>query len=91
MSGSGGSTGSFRKVYAAVALAILAVPLIAMQFSDEVNWTVGDFALFAAMLLALGAIIELAIRFVKGRWARAIAIALALAGFVFVWGMLATG
>jgi len=84
-------TRTFRVAFAIFALALLALPLVAMQFSTEVNWQVGDFAVFAAMLVALGAAIELAIRFAKGRWVRAIAIALAIVAFVFVWGMLATG
>lgn len=84
------NTRPFRIAFAVVALALLAVPLIAMQFTSEVNWTAFDFAFGAAMFLALGVVIELAIRFIRGRWARAIGIALAITGFIFVWGMLAT-
>ena len=91
MNARGGRVSAFRKFFAVFALGLLAIPLVAMQFTDEVDWQIGDFALFAALLFALGAVIELAIRFVRVRWARAIAIGLALAGFLFVWGMLATG
>lgn len=82
---------SYRIAFAAIALAILAVPLIAMQFTGEVAWTIGDFLVAAILLVALGGAIELAIRHLSGRVARAAGIALALAAFVVVWGMLATG
>ena len=81
---------TYRAVFAIVALSILGVPLVAMQFSREVNWQAGDFLVFAAMLLALGAMIELAIRYARSRWMRSAVISLSLAGFVFVWAMLAT-
>ena len=41
---------------------ILLTPLIAMQFTDEVNWTVGDFVFAGAMLLGAGVTVELAAR-----------------------------
>ena len=41
---------------------ILLTPLIAMQFTDEVNWTVGDFVIAGAMLLGAGVTYELAAR-----------------------------
>lgn len=64
---------------------LLLLPLVAMQFSAEVNWSVGDF-IFAAMMFALvGAILELAV----GRspsWAYRGAVAIAVAcGFLHVW------
>lgn len=82
---------TYRTVFAIAALAILAVPLIAMQLTSEVDWQASDFLVFAAMLLALGIAIELAIRFARSHWLRAAVIALALISFVFVWAMLATG
>ena len=42
---------TFRKFFAVFALGLLAIPLVAMQFTDEVEWGIGDFALFAALLL----------------------------------------
>lgn len=81
----------FRVGFLVIALALLSIPLIAMQFSnDEVDWSVFDFVFGAAMFAALGTAIELAIRFAPGRMLRAGAIALLIAGFVFVWAGLAT-
>ena len=81
----------FRIGYAIVALAILAVPLVAMQITTEVNWQAGDFMVFALMLAILGAAIEGSLRLLRDRWLRAIGIGMALTGFLFVWAMLATG
>lgn len=46
-------------------LLILFIPLIAMQFTDEVNWTALDFAAAAALLLSTGLLCELVLRKVK--------------------------
>jgi hypothetical protein len=37
-----------------ITLLILLVPFIAMQFSDEVNWTVGDFIVAGVLLIFFG-------------------------------------
>lgn len=80
----------YRIGFAIIALAGLAVPLVAMQFSrDEVDWAFGDFLVFGALLAGLGVAIELALRFAPSRTLRAAVIGVALAGFVFVWAMLA--
>ena len=82
---------TYRIVFAALSCALLALPLVAMQFTREVNWQAGDFAVAALLLLVLGSMIELALRFVTGRTLRAAVIALSFAGFFFVWAMLAVG
>ena len=69
----------------AVAALILLLPLVAMQFSDEVNWSVGDFV-FAGVLLfgSLGAY-ELAVRRTGDTAYRAgVGVAIA-AAFILVW------
>lgn len=46
-------------------LALLTLPALAMQMTNEVNWTAGDF-IFAAILLGLvGTVVELALRFAR--------------------------
>jgi len=63
---------------------ILITPLVAMQFSDEVNWTVSDFAFAGGILVACGVTYELAARI--GGLAYQVAAALALgAGVLTVW------
>lgn len=46
-------------------LALLILPALAMQITDEVNWAAGDF-IFAAILLGfVGTMVELAVRFAR--------------------------
>ncbi len=42
--------------------ALLAAPLIAMQVTSEVNWTMFDFAAAGVLLVGAGALLELAAR-----------------------------
>ena len=39
---------------------ILVAPLVAMQFTSEVNWTLFDFAAAGALLIGAGVLLELA-------------------------------
>jgi hypothetical protein len=41
---------------------VLSLPLVAMQFTDEVVWTLGDFIVVGVLLTAIGIAIELAVR-----------------------------
>jgi hypothetical protein len=70
---------------------LLLVPLVAMQFTDEVNWDVADFAVFGAMLFVAGGTYELAARMTGNNVYRAaIGVALA-AAFILVWLSLGVG
>ena len=62
---------------------ILLLPLIAMQFTDEVNWDVADFVIFGALLIAAGSIFELAVKS-TGNIAYRAAVGTALAA-AFAW------
>lgn len=73
------------------AACLLLLPLLAMQFSDEVNWSRFDFVVFGAMLLSVGGLFELALR-VSGNKAYRLAAGLALAAsFLLVWANAAVG
>ncbi len=64
---------------------ILLLPLIAMQFTDEVVWDVTDFAFFGALLVGVGVTFELAAR-KTGNTAYRSAVGVALAAaFILVW------
>ncbi len=64
---------------------LLLVPLIAMQFSDEVNWKVGDFVIAGVMLAAAGITFELVVRKSSNiAYRAAVGIAL-LAGLLLLW------
>ncbi len=73
------------------AAALLVLPAIAMQFNDEVNWTVGDFVAAAVLLGLLGAGLEWALRTARN-WPRFLGLALAVfTAFFTVWSNLAVG
>lgn len=60
--GSGQGANRWRILGWGAAALLLLLPLVAMQFTDEVNWGVGDFVLFGAMLVTVGVAFELAVR-----------------------------
>lgn len=76
---------------ALVTALILMVPLVAMQFTDEVNWSLGDFVVAGALLFGTGLVFMLAARRTRNIEHRA-AIGLALAAaLLLVWAELAVG
>ena len=68
---------------------ILLVPLAAMQFTDEVRWTLSDFAIMGVLLFGTGLIFDLAMR--KFPKHRVLAGAVVVAGFLYIWAELAVG
>ena len=90
ITGGGGGNG-WRIAAWGGAAALLLLPLVAMQFTDDVTWTASDFATFGAMLLAAGGLFELGMR-MGGGWAYRAAFAVAVAAaFLLVWVNLAVG
>lgn len=82
---------SWRIAAWATAALILLLPLVAMQFTDEVNWDAADFAFAAVLIIGTGIIFELAVRRVDYLAYRA-AVGVALAGtFLLVWVNAAVG
>ncbi len=74
-----------------VAALVLLLPLVAMQFTNEVNWTLGDFVFAALLILGVGVPFELAVR-KSGNTVYRIAIGVALVtAFLLVWTNLAVG
>jgi hypothetical protein len=70
---------------------VLSVPLVAMQFTDQVRWSLGDFAVMGALLFGTGSVFVMAAR----RWPRpahrlAAWAALGI-GFLYLWAELAVG
>ena len=64
---------------------MLLLPLIAMQFTDEVNWDVSDFIIFGVMLVAAGGAFELAARMTPSKAYRAAVGVALVAGFMLIW------
>ncbi|NTE02025.1 hypothetical protein G6M26_27895 [Agrobacterium tumefaciens] len=70
---------------------ILSIPLVAMQFTKEINWTLSDFAIAAVLLLSTGLAIELVIRYVKTGLSRTILFVVILLLLFLTWAELAVG
>jgi hypothetical protein len=70
---------------------LLLVPLIAMQFTNEVNWDAFDFLIMGILLTATGLGCELALRKIKRPGYREIVVGIILLTFLLIWGELATG
>lgn len=82
-----------NKVFAWIALAtglILSVPLVAMQFTDEVNWELTDFVTMGALLFGMGSLFTYVARLAPRRYRLFIAAGFALA-ILYVWAELAVG
>jgi hypothetical protein len=81
----------WRPIGWSAAVALLALPFVAMQFTGEVNWTSTDFLAFAVMLLMVAIPLELVGR-TNRSWAYRGGAALALLGmFLTIWANLAVG
>ena len=74
-----------------IAALLLLLPVIAMQFTDEVNWDEADFAFAGTLIVGTGAAYELAAR-MAGNHAYRAAVGVALAAaFILIWLNLAAG
>jgi len=70
---------------------ILAIPLVAMQFTNEVDWTLSDFVTAGILLLSTGLAIELVIRNLKTGMLRTIVLVVILLALFLIWAELAVG
>lgn len=70
---------------------LLLIPLIAMQFTEEVKWNTNDFIIAGALLLGAGLLYELILRKVRKKNYRLIAYLLVLLLLVLTWLELAVG
>lgn len=74
-----------------IVMLILLIPLITMQFTNEVDWSLGDFLVMGVLLSGTGLMCELVLRIVKKIEYRLLLIAAILFGFFLVWAQLAVG
>jgi hypothetical protein len=75
----------WRLVGWGIAATLILLPLVAMQFTSEVNWTAEDFIFAIVMIGTVGLVFELAVR-MTSNWAYRAGAACALAaGFLLIW------
>jgi hypothetical protein len=87
----GRSSGLWRLALWGGLAAVLCAPLVAMQFTSEVNWTWFDFAMMGGLLGVGGVAFEVAMwtcRTTRARWIAGLVI---LGVVVGVWGLMASG
>ncbi len=70
---------------------LLLIPLIAMQFTEEVNWTLFDFVVIGILLLGTGLMCELVLRRVKKIGHRIAICGALLLALLIIWAELAVG
>ncbi len=70
---------------------LLLIPLVAMQFTNEVNWTFIDFVVMGVLLLGTGLLAELVMRKIRNKNYQIGIIAIILLGFFLIWAELAVG
>jgi hypothetical protein len=70
---------------------LLLIPFIAMQFTNEVDWKIQDFAIMGVLLIGTGLFCELVLRKVKSINYRIIICGVILFTFLLIWAELAVG
>ncbi|MCB9310279.1 MAG: hypothetical protein H6567_09500 [Lewinellaceae bacterium] len=78
-------------VIALIDIAILAIPFTAMQFSDQVNWSMMDFILMGFMILVLGIVLNIILNSRLTKKMKIFWFVLAMCIFLIVWVELAVG
>lgn len=79
------------KIILTAAGILLSIPFIAMQFTNEVNWTPGDFIIMGVLLFGTGLLCEFVMRKVKNTDKRIMICAALLFVFLLIWAELAVG
>ncbi len=64
---------------------LLLLPAVAMQFTDEVNWTASDFIFAAVLILSVGIPLEIVVRKTGNMAYRAAVLFALAAAFLLVW------
>ena len=70
---------------------LLMIPLVSMQFSSEVNWSLLDFLVMGALLLGTVVFLEVVLRKVSKKDVRIVLVALILVLYFLIWAELAVG
>jgi peptidoglycan/LPS O-acetylase OafA/YrhL len=77
-------------IFIVVAILLL-IPFIAMQFTNEVNWSLFDFIAMGILLLSTGLLIDLVLRKITKTKQRILLIIVVIGVFLIVWAELAVG
>lgn len=70
---------------------LLLIPLIAMQFTDEVKWNTFDFMVAGIILMGTGLAVELVLRTIRSTQKRILLCGFILFVLFLIWAELAVG
>jgi hypothetical protein len=84
---------SIKRIIRLIAFVVilLTIPLVAMQLTDEINWSLGDFAMAGALLFGLGLALELVKKKVSNKVHRVIAVLILVMLSFLIWAELGVG
>lgn len=85
------STNKRVKIIIIIIIVILLIPLIAMQFTDEVKWSFFDFIAAGILLLGTGLVCEFVMRKVKSTKQRIVICGIVVLVLILIWIELAVG
>jgi len=74
-----------------VTTALLLIPLVAMKFTNEINWKIFDFLLAGILLFGTGLTIEFILRKIKTKRNRILLILGIVLALLLIWAELAVG
>ena len=83
-----------NRIFGWIALAtaaILMIPLIAMQFSSDVDWRLNDFVIMGILIFGTGSLFVLTARRARSVKRRVIIGAVFLLALLYLWAELAVG
>lgn len=72
-------------------IAILMIPLVAMQFTSEVSWNVTDFVIAGGLLFSVALGLDFAYRKIKEKKTKILMIVAILVLFLLLWAEMAVG
>ena len=67
------------------------IPLLAMQFTDDVNWSIFDFVIMGFLLLFFSLGIDITMKKVKNQNVKILYVVLTILIFLLIWAELAVG
>ena len=70
---------------------VLLIPMIAMQFTQEVSWKTGDFVIAGVLLACVALIYELVVRRFSSKTKRIVFSLILLLALALIWAELAVG
>ena len=72
-------------------LAILAIPIVAMQFTDQVKWGISDFVVGGILIFGVAIALDIGRKKLKNRKYRNLILLLIILIFLIIWVELAVG